>query len=230
MTQSLTLTLIRHAESQNNARPEHQRVSDPALTELGFRQAEKLGNRLHSESESGQSHDLILTSPFLRTMQTIYPSAKKLAHYPVIRSNLFEAGGCYEGHEPGKTTGMPGMTRSQIAEQFPRYTIPDDIDENGWYPNDDFEPWHVASQRAKKITVELIEEFAGHHERVACMIHGDLIRLLLSHFCPGDATLEDTSVANTSVTVLRIEPNSSNAPTVLMHDNTDHLNDSERSF
>ena len=36
----MQLYLIRHAESENNARPEHDRVEDPSITTLGRRQAE----------------------------------------------------------------------------------------------------------------------------------------------------------------------------------------------
>ncbi len=230
MSASLTLYLVRHAESQNNALPEHQRVSDPPLTDLGLQQAEKLGARLHRESQNGSTPEVILTSPFLRTMKTIHPASTRLSQSPVIWSNLYEAGGCYEGHIPGQTSGKPGMTRSDISEQFPGYVIPDDIDENGWYRHDDFEPWQAASKRAKDLSIQLLDTFAGKSNPVLCMIHGDLIRLLLSHFCPADSMLSNTDVANTSVTCLQFNADAPSAPDVLMHNNTDHLKPQEISF
>ena len=36
------LYLVRHGESANNALPNHQRVADPSLTELGQKQAHNL--------------------------------------------------------------------------------------------------------------------------------------------------------------------------------------------
>lgn len=230
MSTPLTLFLVRHAQSQNNALPEHQRVSDPALTALGQQQAIKLSDRLHEESTAYDAPEIILTSPFLRTLQTIHPSAKRLEHQPVIWSNLYEAGGCYDGHEPGKTIGRPGMNRTQIEAQFPGFVIPQEIDENGWYREGDFEPWEAASARAKAVSLQLLESFSGSQTSVLCMIHGDLIRLLLSHFCNNEPVLSSTNVANTSVTCLRFDPDNAHSPAVLMHNNTDHLNTDEISL
>ena len=41
-TDLVQLYLIRHGQSENNARPEHLRVEDAELTDLGHQQAEQL--------------------------------------------------------------------------------------------------------------------------------------------------------------------------------------------
>ena len=52
----MRLYLIRHAQSENNARPEHERVEDPGLTELGARQIDHL---VAAELLPGLSTDLL---------------------------------------------------------------------------------------------------------------------------------------------------------------------------
>ncbi|MYI99442.1 MAG: histidine phosphatase family protein, partial [Gemmatimonadetes bacterium] len=42
----MELYIIRHAESENNARPQEERTDDPSLSALGYRQAEYLVNRI----------------------------------------------------------------------------------------------------------------------------------------------------------------------------------------
>jgi 2,3-bisphosphoglycerate-dependent phosphoglycerate mutase len=228
MNKPLTLYLVRHAESHNNARPESQRVSDPALTELGLHQAAKLGDRLSREVRESEQPSVILCSPFLRTLQTIQPTAQRVTSQPTVRTNLFEAGGCYEGHMPGDRQASPGLSRAAMETQFPGFILPPDVDHNGWYTLDGFEDCAAASARAKQLTTQLIDEFYGTHATVHCMIHGDLIRLLLSHFCTGNATLSDTNVSNTSVTCLRFE-NRNQPPEVLLHDDASHLDAAEIS-
>lgn len=227
MNTTLTIYLVRHAQSQNNALPESQRVSDPPITELGQSQAEKLSNRLQVIPQ-GEGPEVILCSPFLRTMQTIQPAARKLSKTPVIWSQLFEAGGCYEGYEPGQLTAKSGMTHSEISEIFPEFDIPDDIDEQGWYRGGGFEEWHQASARAKEQAARLFDEHFGKHQSVLCMIHGDLIKLLLSHYCPGNTVYSQTDVANTSFTTLLFSQEHTH-PTVLSHNDTSHLDTDEVS-
>lgn len=222
MTKTLTLYLVRHAESQNNALPEPQRVSDPSLTDLGLQQAVALGNRLQRQFESGNKPDTVLCSPFLRTLQTIQPTAQLTSTQPLIWTELFEAGGCYDGHLPGNRRAMPGMTRTQIESRFPEFIVPADIDDAGWYPLDGFEEWQAASERAGNITKRLISEFYGQQNIVLCMIHGDLIRLLLHHFCNGESVLSNTNVSNTSVTSLHFTGPAS-IPEVVMHNDASHL-------
>ena len=62
---SMQLYLIRHAESENNARPEHLRQSDPPISATGRLQASRL-----AEWASTLKIDILITSPFLRTLQT----------------------------------------------------------------------------------------------------------------------------------------------------------------
>ncbi len=115
MENTFLLYLVRHGESANNALPESKRVNDPALTKLGMAQADNLGQRFHDHVVAGNNIDLILTSPFLRTLQTIKPTAKALGMRPEIRSQLYEVGGCFDGFQKGSLIGRPRMTNVEIS-------------------------------------------------------------------------------------------------------------------
>lgn len=229
MNKTFLLYLVRHGESANNALPDAQRVNDPALTKLGMAQAEKLGQRFHQHVASGNEIDLILTSPFLRTMQTIRPTAKALNMHPEIRSQIYEAGGCFDGYRPGELTGQPGMTDREISAQFPEMQIPPDINHEGWYKSQPFETWEQAAQRAELQANQLKQEFIGSGKKVICTVHADLIGLMMGVFCKHDLTMANTTVSNTSVTLLGFKPDAPDRPEVVSFNDASHLDSSEIS-
>jgi 2,3-bisphosphoglycerate-dependent phosphoglycerate mutase len=225
MDKIFNLYLVRHGESYNNAVPMAQRVCDPPLTELGQKQAAKLAERIHQEFDhpagSTESSSLVLqkptldrvyTSAFLRTMQTIYPTTQLTGATPVIWTDLFEVGGCFDGHLPGQTTGRPGMTDTEIAEQFSTYHIPSDIDENGWYKSKPRETPELAETRAVKVVNQLFERYHGNQINVMCIIHGDLIRMLMRNLVPEQPDYGTEVTHNTSVTQLRFTAGAGDLP------------------
>ena len=64
----MQLYLIRHGQSENNARPEHMRVEDAELTELGHQQARHLAPWIAT-----LELDRLFCSPFRRALQTAWP-------------------------------------------------------------------------------------------------------------------------------------------------------------
>lgn len=230
MDNTFLLYLVRHGESANNALPDSQRVSDPSLTPLGMVQAEKLGQRFNQHVEAGNKIDLILTSPFLRTLQTIRPTAYALKMKPEIRSEIYEVGGCFDGYHPGELTGRPGMTDQEIATQFPQMQIPPEIDHQGWYKSKPFETREQAAARAEQQAIVLKQEFIGSGKAVICTVHADLIGLLMSVFCKSDSTLSDTTVSNTGVTLLSFNAAKADEPEVIYFNDTRHLASNEISY
>ena len=215
---SFHLYLIRHGESANNALPESQRVEDPGLTQEGERQAKALAERFHGERVSH-----LLTSGFLRAVQTTRPLAQKLNLRPVIWTDLHEVGGCYAGYEVGKEEGRPGMNRRKLSTQFPEFHLPDDIDEQGWWRSQPYENSTQAKQRSDAQAKRLVSEFAGTKASVACVIHADFKALMIesllsnrsSEFAPAD-------LQNTGVTLLSYE---NRRFEMLDFNNVDHLSD-----
>lgn len=193
----MELYLIRHAQSLNNALPEQDRVEDPPLTELGHQQSVHLSDWIHTLKLTR-----VVTSPFLRTLQTTDHLARSLGMKPAIRVDLHEKGGCVSGPSRDTFTGRPGMTRAQIGSQFPGFSIPPQIDGAGWWRSRPFETDDVARQRAVRLLSQAIMESTGVDQRVAWVMHGDFKRLFLAeiHEEPLDIPF------NTSVTKVVISP------------------------
>ncbi len=227
MTSGFKLFLVRHGESANNALPDPERVNDPLLTERGEQQAVRLGERFHQHVQEGMKVDLLLTSAFRRTMQTIQPMAGKLDMQPEIWSELFEVGGCYDGHLPGQMTGQTGITRDELLVEFPGYKIPDDIDDNGWYKRKPAETRDQATARAEVQAKRLMREFHSQDITVLCLIHADFKDMLIRQLLPDPSAYINDPLANTSVTLLDF---SKREPDVLWFNDTTHLSSDLVSF
>lgn len=174
MSASFDLYLIRHAQSANNAVPDSQRVEDPGLTTIGHEQKNHLANRFR---EVEVTH--LLTSGFLRAVETMRPVADVLGIAPTIWTDLHEVGGCFAGWNADNTEGKPGMNRDTLASQFSEFELPDDIDEDGWWKSKPRETYQQAQLRAAQQSKRLLEHFAGSQATVACVIHADLKALML---------------------------------------------------
>jgi broad specificity phosphatase PhoE len=103
----MELVLVRHAQPQWYVDDLHQ-GQDPGLSELGFRQAELVGEKLANEH-----FDHILVSPMLRAQQTAVPLLNRLGREMVIAPWLREIA------DPAQ----PGQPRDEIealynAEEF----------------------------------------------------------------------------------------------------------------
>ena len=187
--------LIRHAQSENNANPESERVSDPGLTEAGQEQARRLGEWV---PQLGLTK--LISSPFLRTLLTAEQVQIGTGLHGEVRPDWYEAGGCFSDYRPGRMKGEPGMSRSQMATRFTTFTPAEGIDEAGWYKRPDREPYHESRERAARLLSETRREFADTDERVGFVIHCDLIRFLLESFHDDWIDIP----MNTSVTTVEI--------------------------
>ncbi len=196
----MQLYLIRHAQSQNNALPEEERVEDPGLTELGHQQAKALGKWIASLKLTR-----LITSPFRRTLLTTEPIRQATSLIPEVRTDLHEQGGCYAGHDFSTKVGRPGMTRCEIEESFSGYRVADNIDGQGWWKSKPYESWEAARLRAARLLEDTRREFAHTDERVACIMHADIKLLFLSELQP---ELLDCPW-NTSITEVEFTENSS---------------------
>lgn len=172
----MELYLIRHAQSANNANPESRRVHDPSLTDVGHQQASRLAKRIDCLGLTR-----IITSPFLRTLETTEKIRSATSIKPEVRINLHEEGGCYSGHLPSKKTGQPGLNRSQIEERFPEFDVETALDGQGWWNSQPFESRERAQKRAEMLLKQTHIEFAGSTERVAFVMHGNIKLLLLEN-------------------------------------------------
>ena len=172
----MQLYLIRHAQSENNARPPAQRVEEPALTHLGHEQSHRLARRV-----ADLQLDRVVCSPFLRALETAEHVRRATGLSPHVRIALHEKGGCVAGTRDDLLTGRPGMTRGQIADRFPHCRIAPDIDGQGWWGSKPPETLEQSRQRAERLWHDTCAEYGTTNARIAYVLHGDFLLLLLSH-------------------------------------------------
>lgn len=174
----MQLYLIRHAESANNAGPTYQRVEDPEITPVGRLQAGHLADWLATLTA-----DAMITSPFLRTLQTAIPILKSTSHSLEIWHNVFERGGCYRGYDDTNLAGAMGMGRGQILRTLGQFSgrcvLDESIDDAGLWGEKEPESDSEAENRAHEVCDRLLTEFTDD-QVVVLLIHADLKRLMLT--------------------------------------------------
>jgi 2,3-bisphosphoglycerate-dependent phosphoglycerate mutase len=217
---SKSILLIRHAQSANNALPDYQRVPDPALTPLGEQQAELLAKRLARHNVPISE---LICSPFKRSLDTTLPISRELKLNPTIRSDIYEVGGCYSGHEPGKKRGEPGMCCNLLSQHYPQWTVDPRIGPEGWNVGRDFETEEQVVQRASDVSRWLSHQWQPlKPDTVAALIiHADFKRVLIEQLLqtnrwPG----EEIPVWNTAVSWLEYD---GDRWVMLVWNSTDHL-------
>lgn len=179
----MKLYLIRHAESGNNAVPTYQRVEDPAITAVGRMQANHL-----AEWIATLRADVLITSPFLRTIQTVLPVLNSTRLKLDIWHDVFERGGCFRGYNESNFAGAQGMGRSQILQALGDHAtssvLDETIEESGWWGQKDRETDAEAELRAKAVCTRLLQSFTDG-QVVLLLIHADLKRLMLAEMMHG---------------------------------------------
>ena len=200
----MQLYLIRHAESENNAKPLEQRVEDPPITAIGHRQAACLADWLKT-----LPMDFLVTSPVKRALQTtryIHDSTGQHVH---VWSNIFEQGGIYRGHGPDAVEGGPGLTREEVVEHLSgvqhRCTLDDEISVSGWWGGRPRETDQEAKVRAAQVVDQVLKVF-NPGQVVVMVIHADFKRKLLVEMI-GQSTdpLQFGRLRNTGVTKLDLQ-------------------------
>ncbi len=194
----MELYLIRHGQSTNNAQgtAQHNRVRDAALTETGQRQAAALAAYLaagsrreiavryypdtyRQEGHLGEGIARVYCSAMLRALQTAQPVGAALGIAPEVWVDIHEHGGVYEEDGSGQRVGAPGLTRAEIAAQFPGYTLPDAVTEHGWY-NRPYET-HAACQGRAIAVAGALRAWAAEKTAppTALISHGTFLDSLL---------------------------------------------------
>lgn len=201
----MELYFIRHGQSQNNAnwhKSDYQESPDPALTEIGHEQARLLAEFLKKNQKItdenvwniqnrygfGLTH--IYTSMMERAVYTAAPIAQALDLPLLVWKDIFEEGGIYSrgnkrssAEEKAKVLGLPGKPRSFFVKNFPTLTLPEELDETGWW-NRPFEAEEERQPRADRVFAELLarhrDQDGQPEHRVAFVSHGGFYMRLIS--------------------------------------------------
>lgn len=201
----MQLYLIRHAESENNARPAYQRVEDPAITARGHLQADHLAGWTKT-----LKIDALIASPFRRTLQTTRPIVEAMPLRLHVWHDIYERGGCFRGHLPGKEEGAVGLGRGDIvrlASARPDDCVLDEtILDSGWWGGKPKESQAEAVARALAVTRRFAETFGNNGQTVVVVTHADFKRLLLGTMLPGHVDPEALGpMRNTGITKVNFD-------------------------
>lgn len=123
----MTLTLIRHAESEANAADIASTVvPGPPLSPAGMEQAQTMANKL-----AGNNYDGVYASQLLRSQQTAAPTAKALGEQVTVLPGLNEiAAGWFEGVPMSDTSGTFLVGPENWLKGDRRFGIPGSVDGN----------------------------------------------------------------------------------------------------
>jgi 2,3-bisphosphoglycerate-dependent phosphoglycerate mutase len=188
---------IRHGQSINNANwgnPDYRESSDPYLTETGKEQARLLAEFLKKNQTIKDNKDWniqnrhgfglthIYTSLMERAAYTAAPIAQALDIPLSAWKEIHEEGGIYSRGDKSNIIGLPGKPRSFFEQNFRALTLPDDLDETGWW-NRPFEAEEERQLRADRVFADLL---ARHRDkegqpvhRVALVSHGGFFMRLM---------------------------------------------------
>jgi len=231
----MELFLIRHGQSANNVLEDVSlRDKDPALTELGQRQAVQVAEFLatgghketHQPRKGSPFFDHLYCSPMLRAMQTAEPIREALGLNPEVWVDIHEMGGIYLDH--GKERGViayPGQTRGEMGKRFPGYRLPEEVGEDGWWKEDGMESFPAGQGRAIGVASALKERADGD-ERICLVSHGGFMSCLLQALgrqLPAEGFYYEH--ANTAITHLRLSADG--FVTLLCGNRVDHLSAEE---
>lgn len=157
----MDLYIARHGESLGNTGENNS--LDPELTALGIEQSERLAERMKN------THlDAIISSPFIRAVQTASKTAELKNMEIEIFPLLFEV---------GTEKGYEGIGIEKLKKIYPKLTMYSDGRD---YPLSlDFEDSHRTYLRAKE-AIERIKSRFGENSTVMIFAHGTFNNFLTS--------------------------------------------------
>lgn len=193
----MELYFIRHGQSINNANvgnPDYEESPDPVLTDVGHQQAKILAEFLkknqtitaegvwNSQNRYGFGITHIYTSLMERAVSTAAPIAEALDLPLLAWKEIHEEGGIYSRGDKNNRLGLGGQPRSFFMQNFRMLTLPDDLDETGWW-NRPFEAEEERQPRADQVFAELLarhQDQEGHPpHRVVLVSHGGFFMRLM---------------------------------------------------
>jgi len=230
----MQLYFIRHGQSVNNAGwgdPNYKESPDPILTKIGIEQAQLLANFLEINQQITKVDEWNIQNRYGFGITHIYASLMERAVHtasylenrlkvPFEAWEVHESGGIFGRDGDMKLQGLPGRPRSFFEKSFPKFKLPDTLDERGWWKRP-FETEEECQLRADRIWAELLTRHGNNkgedEDRVAIVSHGGffvhLMSTILNHswrtashelkswFLLNNCSISRIDVANNHVTI-----------------------------
>jgi 2,3-bisphosphoglycerate-dependent phosphoglycerate mutase len=117
-------------------------------------------------------HRSLITSQFLQ---------RELGIEPEIWVDLHEVKGCRL-----QKKAFPGLTRSQISAEFPGFSIPEQVTEEGWFLREQAESEEEGWERAGRVWDRLrqmgdMDKYQG--KSIIIVTHGLFLDFLIGRIC-----------------------------------------------
>lgn len=187
----MDVLLVRHGESEGNARGEIQGHSDAPLTKLGRLQAEALGRWL---SERGARWTAAYASPLARASETAKILSEKTGHpAPEVDADVREVG----------VGELEGMNRNQIASRYPTF-LARAITELGDFQEFGGEAYDGVQERMERFKKKLLDRHGHTDDTVLVVAHGGFnFHFVKSSVCLPNPRVCILTWGNCTTTLLR---------------------------
>jgi len=188
----MELFLVRHGESQGNIGASDG--PDPALTDLGTRQAEAVAERLRHAGLVA-----LYSSPLRRALETARPVAVATGLPIKLVVDLSETWGL----------GFRGMSLSQIRSKFSPVEAVVPMAEDNWWP-DIQDDELTAYERAGRVERLLREAHEDTDDRICVISHGTFGAILICRLMGlSPAGYTRFSQSNCCISMLELRPGTS---------------------
>ncbi len=212
----MKIFLVRHGETTYNKEARFQGQQDAPLSPEGQSQASMVADRFDKAEKAGEHFDAIYSSPLSRCMDTADAIGTKLNMKPIAESGLKEMG---MGEWENKTS-------AEVKEQYITPAGRPLISEWKEDPLAYKVPGGETVQDVEKRVVSTLEKIIKENRQdanVVLITHGGPISVILCKVL--DQSLKQATrkdIANTSVTVLDVQKDLSDARILSLND-THHL-------
>jgi alpha-ribazole phosphatase len=177
------LFLIRHGQTELNARKCYCGSTDVALSQVGVSQAGMLAQRL-----AGEEVKNIFTSPLARSAQTAEIISTRHEFSPQIKEGLREIDfGDWEG-----------LTFDQINSQYPQ-----EIDKWFKHPDDFVFPGGESVQSFHQRVINSFAEIVSHPGPIVVVAHGATLKVAICYLCGWPmANFHSFSLSNAGLSII----------------------------
>jgi broad specificity phosphatase PhoE len=167
----------------------------------------------------------LYVSPMLRALQTAQPISRALGLAPEVWVDIHEHGGVFTGNpEMGNVVGYTGLTRAEIAAQFPSYRVADGIGAEGWWVGG-YEEMDICYARACRVA-ERLYALAAEYENatIALVTHGTFLDTLMhALFVPNEPYGNRVHFSHLNTAVSRLDFGKGRRVALRYMNRTDHL-------